>query len=116
MQVTFNINKYKSKNETYKDFYRDICIQLDAKNDLNCTSPIDLNFNIDRLDELLWDYHMDEINFVFVGLDQHRIENNKTYDDYEWSLIVKIFNRFVERYPNNTLEFKDCEENEGNSN
>ena len=111
-KITFNKNSYKSKGETYKDFYRDICNQLDAKNNLNCSKPIDLNFNIDRLEELLWDYHMDGINFVFMGLNTNKIKNYKTYDDYEWSLILEVFQDFVKEYPNNTLEFKDSEENE----
>ena len=110
--IIFNKNNYKSKGETYKDFYRDICIQLDARNNLNCLEPENLAFDADILNEFLWDYHMDGINFVFVGLDQHRIENNKTYDDYEWSLILEVFQDFVKEFPNNTLEFKDCEENE----
>ena len=112
MQITFNKNNYKSKDETYKDFYRDICIQLDAKNNLNCLEPEDLAFHADILNEFLWDYHMDGINFVFQGLNLSKIKNYKTYDDFKWSKILKVFNRFVEQYPNNTLEFKDCEENE----
>ena len=112
--IKFNINKYKSKNETYKDFYHDLCVQLDRKSVIDWQDDYykDLRYNADFLDEFLWYCSDDDTNYIFVGLNIDKIENNKTYDDYEWSLIVKIFNRFVEQYPNNTLEFKDCEENE----
>ena len=113
-KITFNKNSYKSKDETYKDFYHDLCLQLDRKNVIDWQDDFykDLRYNADFLDEFLWYCSDDDTNYVFVGIDIEKIENYKTYDQYEWSLILKVFNRFVEQYPNNTLEFKDCEENE----
>ncbi|MEG1985877.1 MAG: hypothetical protein RR033_01875 [Clostridia bacterium] len=52
-EVIFNYNEYTSKNETYKDFYRDIVIKLDAKSNVDFSDEVDLHFNIYVLNEFL---------------------------------------------------------------
>ena len=113
-KITFNKNNYKSKGETYKDFYHDLCLQLDRKNVIDWQDDFyeNLGYSADLLNEFLWYCSDEDTNYVFIGLDINKINNYKTYDDFKWSKILKVFNRFVEQYSNNTIEFKDSEENE----
>ena len=105
-EVIFNISDYKTPYETYKDFYKDIFIKLDGKGIIDFENMPDLHFHADILNEFMWYNSDNDLKLVFVGLDFDKIQAQKTYDDYEWGLIVKIMKRFVERYPNNTLEFR----------
>ena len=105
-EVIFNISDYKTPYETYKDFYKDIFIKLDGKGIIDFENMPDLHFHADILNEFMWYNHNENLKLVFVGLDLDKIQARKTYDDYEWGLIVKIMKRFVERYPNNTHEFR----------
>lgn len=102
-EIVFDRNNYKS----YKDFYKDICKKMDAKNDLNCLYPEDLALNGNVLNEFLWDYSLDNIKFIFVGFDKEKIKLEKNFDDYQYAIILRTFERFVNKYPNNELEFKD---------
>ena len=43
------------------------------------------------------------IDFVLLNTDVEKIKEEKTYDDYEWNLIIEILTEFVMKYPNNTL-------------
>ncbi len=106
-EVIFNISDYKTPYETYKDFYKDIFIKLDGEHNIDFAEMPDLHFRADILNEFMWYNSDNDLKLVFVGLDLDKIQARKTYDDYEWGLIVKIMKRFVERYPNNTLEFRD---------
>ena len=105
-EVIFNISDYKTPYETYKDFYKDIFIKLDGEHNIDFAEMPNLHFHADILNEFMWYNHNENLKLVFVGLDLDKIQARKTYDDYEWGLIVKIMKRFVERYPNNTLEFR----------
>ena len=105
-EVIFNISDYKTPYETYKDFYKDIFIKLDGEHNIDFAEMPDLRFHADILNEFMWYNSDNDLKLVFVGLDLDKIQARKTYDDYEWGLIVKIMKRFVERYPNNTLEFR----------
>ena len=105
-EVIFNISDYKTPYETYKDFYKDIFIKLDGEHNIDFENMPDLHFHADILNEFMWYNSDNDLKLVFVGLDLDKIQAQKTYDDYEWGLIVKIMKRFVERYPNNTLEFR----------
>ena len=105
-EVIFNISDYKTPYETYKDFYKDIFIKLDGKGIIDFENMPTLYYSADCLNEFMWYNHNENLKLVFVGLDLDKIQARKTYDDYEWGLIVKIMKRFVERYPNNTLEFR----------
>ncbi len=102
-EIIFNRNEYKS----YKDFYRDICKKMDAMNDLNCLHPEDLALNGNVLNEFLWDYSLDNIKYVFIGFDKENIKLEKSFDDYQYAIIFRIFERFVKEYPNNELEFRN---------
>ena len=101
-EVIFNISDYKTPYETYKDIF----IKLDGEHNIDFAEMPDLHFHADILNEFMWYNHNENLKLVFVGLDLDKIQARKTYDDYEWGLIVKIMKRFVERYPNNTLEFR----------
>ena len=104
-EVIFNISDYKTPYETYKDFYKDIFIKLDGEHNIDFAEMPDLHFDADILNEFMWYNSDNDLKLVFVGLDLDKIQAQKTYDDYEWGLIVKIMKRFVERYPNKTLAF-----------
>ena len=106
-EVIFNVADYKTPYETYKDFYKDIFIKLDGEHNIDFAEMPDLHFSADILNEFMWYNSDNDLKLVFVGLDLGKIQARETYDDYEWGLIVKIMKRFVERYPNNTLEFRD---------
>ena len=105
-EVIFNVADYKTPYETYKDFYKDVFIKLAGKGIIDFENMPDLHFHADILNEFMWYNSDNDLKLVFVGLDLDKIQARKTYDDYEWGLIVKIMKRFVERYPNNTLEFR----------
>lgn len=100
-EFIFNKDDYAS----YKDFYIDVAKQLDAKNDLNCLEPEDLGFNSNHLYEFLRDFHNECYKYVFIGFNLEKIRNYKNYENYQWDIIIKVFEDFVKKYPNNKLEF-----------
>ena len=102
-EIVFDRNNYKS----YKDFYSQIYKDLDGKDNPDFEEYDDFHYNADLLDEFLWYCHNDNVKYIFVGFDQTEIALEKTYDDYEFNIVIKIFKRFVNKYPNNELEFKD---------
>lgn len=95
----------KKDYNTYKDFYVDIAKKLDSKNDLNCLEPEDLGFNPNHLYEFLRDFYDEMHKYIFIGFDLEKISKQKNIDNYEWSIIIKVFQDFVTKYPNNTIEF-----------
>lgn len=102
-QIVLNKKTY----ESFKDFYTDIYNKLDGKNNHDfdfCKTP--LGYNADTLNEFLWYYHNDNINYIFLNFDKDRIALEKNYNDYEFNIVIKVFERFVKEYPNNKLEFK----------
>ncbi|MEG1963614.1 MAG: hypothetical protein RR123_01925 [Clostridia bacterium] len=106
-EIIFNTKEYTSKNETYKDFYRDIFIKLDAKSNIDFADEINLRYNADILNEFMWYYHNESNRYVFINLEIREIEKQKTADDYEWGIILKVLKQFVTDFPNNTLEFRN---------
>lgn len=104
-KIIIDKNNYKD----YRQFYEDIVIKLDAKNDLNCLDPDNLSYNSNHLDELLWDCHQDGNTYIFKNFDLEKIEHYKSANDYEWGIIFKVFRRFVKEFPNNKLEFVNDE-------
>ena len=104
-EIIFNTKEYTSKNETYKDFYRDIVKKLN--NFIDFEGDKDLGFDADILNEFMWYNHDKNLQIIFVGLDLEKIKKQKTTDDYKWHLIIDIMSDFVKEYPNNTLEFRD---------
>ena len=107
-EIIFNRKHYKS----YKDFYNDLCNKLnkdrfiDWKNDYE-----NLFHSADLLNEFLWYCHNDSINYIFVNFDVPKIKLQKNYDDYEYNLVIEVFEDFVKQYPNNKLEFRMDDDN-----
>lgn len=105
-QVIFDRKKYNS----YKDFYVQIYKDLDGKSIPDWAEYENLHYNADFLNEFLWYCLDDNTNYIFLNFDKEKINQQKNYNDYEFSLILKIFERFVSRYPNNTMEYRFDEE------
>ena len=96
----------KNKCESYKTFYETIYKQLNGKGYIDWEDYDNINYNAGLLYEFLW-YAHDIVNteFVMVNFDLDKIQRQKTYDDYEWNIILKVLNDFVKDYPNNKLKF-----------
>lgn len=107
-EIIFNRKNYKS----YKDFYADAYGKLDGKrfDDFDyCTVP--LGYSPDTLNEFLWyAIYYENFKFIFLNFDKEEIAKQKNYDDYEYNLIVEVFEEFVKEYPNNVIEFSMEEE------
>ncbi len=101
-EIIFDKNKYSS----YKDFYSQIYKDLEGQKIPDWEDYDDLHYNADLLDEFLWYCHNDNIKYIFVNFDKEKIKLQKIYDDYEYNLVIEIFEEFVEKYPNNKLEFR----------
>ncbi len=102
-EIVFNRKDYQS----YKDFYEDVYNKLDGQENLDfdyCEVP--LGYSADTLNEFLWYYHNDNLKFVFVNFDKEKIALQKNYDDYEYNIVFKVFDRFVRNYPNNQVIVK----------
>jgi len=101
-EIIFNKNNY----ESYKDFYIQLYKELEGKKIPDWEDYDDLHYNAGLLDEFLWYYHNDNIKYIFVNFDKEKIALQKNYDDYEYNIVLKVFERFVKQYPNNKLEFR----------
>lgn len=97
----------KKDYESFENFYEDIVIKMDAKNDLNCLDPENLSYNPNHLWELLEDYNDESITFIFKNFDLEKIKNYKTHDDYEWKIVLETFQDFITKFPNNKLVFEN---------
>lgn len=102
-EIIFDRKRYKS----YKDFYTEIYKDMNAKSNPEFDRYDDFHYNADFLDEFLWGCQDDNIKYIFVGFDKEKIALEKNYDDYEFNIVIKIFERFVKEYPNNELEFRN---------
>ncbi len=101
-EIIFDKNNYSS----YKDFYIQLYNELEGKKIPDWEDYDYLHYNAGLLDEFLWYCHNDNIKYVFVNFDKEKIALKKNYDDYEYGIVIKVFERFVKQYPNNKLEFK----------
>ena len=99
--IIINKNYYKS----YKEFYKDIFIKLDGKNNIDFENMEDLLYNPNILNEFLWYCYDDSNKYIFKNFDLDKIKNYKNYENYQWSIIIEVFEDFVKKYPNNKLEF-----------
>ena len=104
-EIIFNKKYYKS----YKDFYTQIYKDLEGKTIPDWEDYENLHFNADLLEEFLWYYHNDNLKYIFVNFDKEKIKLQKNYDDYEYNLILQIFEDFVQKYPNNLLQYENDE-------
>ena len=104
MKIVFDKNDYKS----FKDMYHDISVKLDKDRFIDWRDGhVDLGLSADSLIEFLWYCHRDSTHYVFKNFDLEKIKTEKLYDNYEYNLIIEVFQDFVKEYPNNTLEFID---------
>ncbi len=101
-EIIFNRKNYKS----YKDFYTQIYKDLEGNKIQDWEDYENLCYSADGLVEFLWYYHNDSIKYIFKNFDKVKIQQQKNYDNYEYNLIIEIFEDFVKEYPNNQLEFK----------
>ena len=96
----------KKTFNSYKDFYIQIYKDLDGANTIDWEDYKDLGYNGNLLNEFLW-YKQDEnIKYIFVNFNKEKIQLQKNFDDYQYNIIIEYFEKFVEEYPNNQLEFR----------
>ena len=93
----------KKQSPTFKTFYEIVYKELDGKNLIDWEECENMHYHADLLNEFLWYVNDMNIDFVLLNTDVEKIKEEKTYDDYEWNLIIEILTEFVMKYPNNTL-------------
>ena len=100
----FDKNEYQS----YEDMYRDIAHKMrsDIITDYYDTKTFDFS------PDILWEYLLCEfqyshhdIKIILKNFDLDEIRKQKTFENYKLNLIIETFEDFVEKYPNNKLEF-----------
>lgn len=102
-EIIFNRKEY----ESYKDFYRDVCIKLNKDRFIDWKGNYEnLGYNGNLLAEFLWYCHNDNNKYIFVNFDKEKISLQKNYDDYEYNIIIYYFEKLIKEYPNNQLEFR----------
>ncbi len=105
-EIIFNRKNYIS----HKDFYHDLCIQLEKERFIDWRGKYeDLGYSADLLWEFLGYCDEDFNKYVFIGFDKEKIKEQKNYDDYKYNIAINVFEDFVQEYPNNILEFRDEE-------
>jgi len=105
-QIIFNKKDYKD----YRDMYHDICVKLDKDRFLDWEDDYeDLNYSSDLLNEFLWYCNDDNLHIILLNFDREKIATPQNYDDYKYNLILEVFEDFVKKYPNNTLEYRNEE-------
>ena len=101
-EIIFN----KQMCESYKDFYVQIYKDLNGKGFLDWEDYDDLCYRADMLNEFLWYNHDKNIKYRFIGFDLEIIKQEKTFDDYKYKLIFEVFEYFITKYPNNSMEIR----------
>ena len=104
MEIIFNKKDYNS----HKDFYQDIYNKLDGKSMPDWEQYGTLGGTL--LDEFLWYCHNDNSHYIFLNFDVEKINQEKSYEDRQYALILRIFDDFIKEFPNNTIEFRNDEE------
>ena len=99
-EIVFNKYNY----ECYKDFYTQIYSDLNGKGFLDWEDYENLNYSADMLNEFLWYNQNKNIKYIFIGFDLEKIKQEKTFDDYKYKLIFEVFEYFITKYPNNSME------------
>ena len=100
----------KKECKSYKDFYEKICVDLKLEENIDMCELENLCYRADFLNEFLWYNYTDDLRFIFIGYDREGVKNYKTIEDYKWNLIFEVVEEFCERYPNNTVEYRESEE------
>jgi len=104
-EIIFNKKEYKS----YKDMYIDIAQKTEIAKIEDYFDSSNLEYSPDILWECLecdFGYSQKSIKIILLNFDKEKIVLQKNYDDYEYSLIIEVFEDFVKKYPNNQLEFR----------
>ena len=100
-ELIYDKNELKSFKDFYNKFYKD----LDGISNEYWQDYMDLQSNADLLNEFLWNCQDDNLLFVMKNFDLDKIKEQKSYEDYEWNLIIEVVTEFVEKYPNNKIVF-----------
>ncbi len=100
-KIIFDKNKYGS----YKDFFEDVYVQLDGIHTLDFEDYPNLNYHADFLYEFLYYKEDEHYNYILKNFDLNEIKKQKTYENYQFNIIIKIFQDFAKEHPSNTLEF-----------
>ncbi len=95
---------------SYKEFYEKLYKDLEGETIPDWEDCSTLNYSADDLAEFLWYCLDDGNNYIFKNFDLEKIKNYKNYENYKWNLVFEVFEEFVKKYPNNTLEFINEEE------
>ena len=73
-EIIFNRKNYIS----HKDFYHDLCIQLEKERFIDWRGKYeDLDYNADLLDEFLWYCHNESNKYIFIGFNTEKIKEEK---------------------------------------
>ena len=99
-EIVFDRNDY----ESYKDFYVQLYKELNGKSFGDWQAYENLNYDASMLDEFLWYNNDKKVKFVFQNFDLEKIKEEKIYDDYEYGIIFKVFDRVVSEYETFTME------------
>lgn len=101
-QIIFNKKDYKS----YKDFYHDVCVKLNKDRFIDWDGEYeDLCYDGNLLNEFMWYCSKDNNKYIFIGFDRDKIAQKKNFDDYQYEIVINIFERLEKEHPNNKVEF-----------
>ncbi|MBE7082424.1 MAG: hypothetical protein E7378_01920 [Clostridiales bacterium] len=101
-KIIFDKNEY----ESYKSFYDDLCKKLNKDRFLDWKNDYDgLCYRGDFLYEFLCYCAPENNTYIFKNFDIANLKPEKKFEDFQWSIVFKIFESFVKEYPNNQLEF-----------
>lgn len=99
----------KKKYQSYKDMYVDIA----QKTEINKTDDYFDSSNLEYNANILWEclecdfgYEQKNIKIIFLNFDRKKIKLQKNFEDYQYNIIIEVFEDFVKEYPNNKLEFR----------
>ena len=103
-EFIFNRKDYKS----YKDMYEDIAKKT---NSINIKDYFDSS-NYDYNPNILWEclccdygFASNNIKLICLNFNKEKIALQKNFNDYNFNIILEVFNDFVQKFPNNQLEF-----------
>lgn len=99
----------KKEYEGYQDMYKDMAYKMGCDKVKDYFDTKTFNYNPNILWEcLLCDFaYMNKfITIIFINFDREEIKLQKNFDDYQYEMVLEIFEDFVKEYPNNKLEFR----------
>lgn len=80
---------------------------MEAKKIIDFSDTVDLWFHADALNEFLWYNHNKNLEIIMLNFDVNKIKEQKTYEDYQWNLILEVLQDFAAEHPNNTIVFRN---------